>query len=124
MYEVVPLDETTFEFATFIPYADGLSAVQADALVNITPHSLVVIKVDNGSAADLANDVFKNANPNKWLCVGSDIVKVANSDHYVVLVMSFEDIADAVVKNFETVAANLNDGGVTVQSRENTIRYN
>lgn len=108
-YDTVKLDQTNFEFFAFVPYEDGLSAVAADALVNITPHSLVVIRTENGSGAELAKKVVEKADPNKWLCVGSEAVNVAYTDHYVVLIMSEKVTADAIAENFKSMAKELDN---------------
>lgn len=106
-YETLSLDKKNFEHYTFIPYNDKLSAVAADALVNITPHSMVVIHAENGDGAELAEDILEKADPNKWLCVGSETVKIAYTDHYVVLIMSELDTASAIVSNFKDMAYDL-----------------
>lgn len=118
-YETIPLDAETFEYYAFIPYEENLSAVASDALVNITPHSVVVIHASNGNGADLAQQVIKNADPNKWLCVGSEAVRVAYTNHYVVLIMSYEDIADAIADNFKKMANELDDMASNVLSAGN-----
>ena len=105
-YETIALDESNFEFYAFVPYSEKMSAVAADALINVTPHSLVVIHTD-GDGAELAAEVIKNADPNKWLCVGSDIVYVGYTDNYVVLVMSFADTAKDIMDNFKELAPKL-----------------
>ena len=107
VYETVPLDPENFEYFTFIPYEDTLSAVEADALVSITAHSLVVIHTEDGNGAVLAEKVAENADPNKWLCVRADKVKVAYTSHYVILVMSDQKMADAIMENFKAMAKDL-----------------
>lgn len=106
-YETVSLNETDFEYFSFVPYADGLTAVAADALVNITPHSLVVIHDDNGNGTEIAKKVAENADLNKWLCVGSEAGNVLYTDHYVVLIMSEKVTVDAITKNFSALSNNL-----------------
>lgn len=113
-YDTVQLDTENFEYFAFVPYEDGISAVAADALVNITPHSVVLIHTENGNGGDLAGKIIKNADPNKWLCVGSEAVRVAYTDHYVVLVMSYEDIADDITENFKKLANELDGVDATV----------
>lgn len=108
-YDTVRLDQDNFEFFSFIPYSDDLSAVAADALVNITPHSVVVIRSESGNGAEIAESVVLRADPNKWLCVGAETVEVAYTDHYVVLVMSDKTTADAIVGNFGELAPDLDD---------------
>lgn len=105
--ETINLDESNFEFFAFIPYDDSLSGAAADALVNITPHSLVVIHTESGNGAELAKQVAENADPNKWLCVRAEALRVAYTDHYVVLVMSYPDTADAIIANFRDMAVEL-----------------
>ena len=108
-YETITLTKDMFESYAFTSYDESMSAVAADALVNITPHSLVVINATGGNGKDIAEKIVQNADPNKWLCVGSEVVKVAYTNHYVVLVMSYQDIADGVVENFKTLAGDLED---------------
>lgn len=121
-YEVIPLDQTTFEYYSFVPYDDSLSAVAADALVNITPHSMVVIRAEKGNGTDIANTAIQNADPNKWLCVGSETVHVAYTDHYVLLVMSDKATTEGIVENFKGMAKDLDGMSITVLSAENS-RY-
>ncbi|MCQ2551920.1 MAG: hypothetical protein MJ148_01025 [Clostridia bacterium] len=117
-YEIIDLNKDTFKSYAFIDYDTSYKAVAADALVNITPHSLVVIKVD-GNAKDLAEDVIVNADPNKWLCVGSEKVSVAYTDNYIVLVMSDEATVDAIIKNFQDIAQALDDMDANILSTGN-----
>ena len=121
-YETVRLNETNFQSFAFVPYDDSLSAVAADALVNITPHSVVVIKADDGNGAELAEDIILNADPNKWLCVGSETVNVAYTDHYVVLVMSDKATAEGVTDNFKAMAKKLDGMEMSLLSTGNS-RY-
>lgn len=121
-YETVTLDETNFEYFTFIQYDDGLSAVAADALVNITPHSMVVIHTEKGNGAALAEDVAANADLNKWLCVGSEAGNVVYTDHYIVLVMSDRETVDAITNNFKALAETL-DGMEMKQLSLTNSRY-
>lgn len=107
VYETVPLDPENFEYFTFIPYQENLSAVEADALVSITAHSLVVIHTEDGNGAELAEKVAEKADPNKWLCVRADKVSVAYTDHYVVLVMSDREMVEDVMENFKAMAKDL-----------------
>lgn len=121
-YETIPLNSENFEYYAFVPYEETLSAVAADALVNITPHSVVVIHSQKDNGDDLAKQIIKNADPNKWLCVGSETVRVAYTDHYIVLIMSYEDTADAIVDNFKNMTDELDDMTATVLITNNN-RY-
>lgn len=118
-YETVRLDASNFEYYAFVPYDESLQAVAADALVNITPHSLVVIRAENGNASEIAANILKNADPNKWLCVGAETVNVAYTEHYVVLIMSYQDTADAITENFKTIAPDLDTGELVLLTASN-----
>lgn len=96
--------------------------VAADALVNIAPHSVVVIRAENGNGASLAKKVVENADPNKWLCGGSEIVNVAYTDHYVLLIMSENAIADDIAENFKNMAKDLDGMEMTLLTANNS-RY-
>ena len=122
-YEIITLDKETFSSYAFIPYEEGLDGVAADALVNITPHSLVVIHTDKSNGKELAEQIIKNADPNKWLCVGSETVNVGYTDNYIVLVMSFKDIAEDIMDNFEDIAEDLDGIEMTLLTVDNSIRY-
>ena len=121
-YEIIPLDKTNFEGFAFTPYSEDYKAVAADALVNITAHSVVVIKTDKSNGLDLATEIASKADPNKWLCVGSEVVDVAYTDNYVVLIMSYQDIADEILDNFKTLAPKL-DGMEMQFFSENNSRF-
>lgn len=85
----------------------------------------MVIHTENGDGDDLAIAVFDKADPNKWLCVGSEVVTVANTDHYVVLIMSSRDIANDITSNFNNLSEELDSvKDITVHTKDNTIRYN
>ena len=109
-YEAIELTEENFEYYAYIPYADDLTGYQADALINAVPHSLVLVRSENGDAADLAQKMLDNADARKWICVAADVKQTAYTEHYVILVMSSAEIVEGVLANFETA---VNDGAVT-----------
>lgn len=102
MYEVTPIDEESFSYFAFVDYKDGYQAVTADALIGSIAHSVVVISTKDGDGATLANEVFENANPQKWVCVTASKTAVMYTDDLVVLVMSQVDTVDSIKANFET----------------------
>ena len=101
MYEVTAIDEESFPYFTFVDFKDGYQAVTADALIGSIAHSVVVISTKDGDGATLANEVFENANPQKWVCVSAAKTAVMYTDNLVVLVMSQVDTVDAIKANFE-----------------------
>lgn len=118
-YEIVALNSDNFQYYSFIPHNDSLSAVSADALASITPHSLVVIRTENGDGEALAQEIFNNADPGKWLCVRAESVSVAYTDHYVILVMSERITADAITENFGALAQELDGMNMKLYSADN-----
>ena len=118
-HEIITLDKTSFESYAFTAYDEAYHAVAADALVNITAHSVVVIHTDKSDGAELAASIVKNADPNKWLCVGAEVVDVAYTDNYVVLIMSYKDIADEIVANFKKLAPDLDGMEMNLLSSDN-----
>lgn len=109
-YEATELTKENFEYFAFIPYADGLTGYQADALINSIPHSLVLVRSENGDTADIAQKMLDNADVRKWICVSADVKQTIYTKHYVVLVMSSAEVVGGVIANFETA---VNDGEAT-----------
>lgn len=105
MYEITELTEENFEFMTFIPYVDGYEAVSADALIGSIAHSVVLVRVPDGTdAAQVASDIETNANPNKWVCVGAEATHVRQHGNTILLVMSSVDTANVILVNFDSLA--------------------
>lgn len=109
-YETTELTKENFEYYTAISYADGLTGYHADALISSIPHSLVLVRSENGDTADIAQKMLDNADLRKWICVAAEVKQTAFTEHYVVLVMSTAEIAKKVIANFGTAA---NDGTAT-----------
>ncbi|MFA5342145.1 MAG: hypothetical protein WC332_10230 [Clostridia bacterium] len=110
-YEASELTEKNFENFAFIPYMEGLTGYQADALINAIPHSLVLIYSENGDTANLAQNILANANTNKWICVSADTIQTAYTEHYVILIMSSFETVEGLIANFETA---VDDGDATI----------
>ncbi len=96
-----PLSADNFEYFAFAPYAEGYEGLTADAMMNAVPHSLVLVKVPEGTdAAAVAETIKTNANPAKWLCAEAETVHVEQRGRVILLVMSFADVANGVQANF------------------------
>lgn len=98
------LTDDIFEYFAFAKPREGVEGIASDALVNATAHSVVVLRAaDEETAKSLAEEVDANKDPRKWICVEAEksIVKVHGST--VLLVMSSEQIADAVAANFDAL---------------------
>ena len=85
----------------FIDYIDGSEAMVSEPIIGSIPHSLVVLKLPEGTdAAATADAIRASANPRKWVCVEAEKVTVVSSGRYVMLVMSDTATADTMAANF------------------------
>lgn len=97
-------DQESFEYFTFIPWEEGLSALVSEAAINAVPHSVVLIRAgDSKRAAELAKEVEANANPAKWICVEAEKTIVSVHGSTILLVMSSAKTADAIAANFDSL---------------------
>ncbi|MBN2853209.1 MAG: hypothetical protein JXQ23_10795 [Clostridia bacterium] len=84
------LDEENKEY--FIGKADitYIEAVAAEPMINVHPHSIVLLKVDgNANIDDVKKQLKENADGMKWICVGvePENILVENVGHTIVLIM-------------------------------------
>jgi len=71
--ETTALTKDNFEYYAFTAMPDGVEAIDADALINAVPHSVVLMRAqDAETAKQLAADVEANLNPAKWVCVEAE----------------------------------------------------
>ena len=114
-YEPTPLTADDFEFFSFVPYEEGYEGIQADALIGAVPHSVVLIRVPEEKAAEVAEAMRANADPRKWICVSAEKTVVAQSGGTILLVLSSGETANAILTNFKALY------GETPTSEELTI---
>lgn len=99
---VTPLDEETFSWFLFIDAIEGAEAASADAMISAVAHSVVLVRLPEGADAEaVAKEIEEKADPRKWICVEAEKTIVKTNGNLVLLVMSTEDVADAVASNFE-----------------------
>jgi len=97
-----PLSAENFEYFAFAPWAEGYEAICGDAMIGSIAHSLVIVKVPEGTdTAALAETIKTNADPRKWMCVEAEKVAVETRGNVVMLAMSTTAITDAFVENFK-----------------------
>lgn len=101
--ELRTLDQSNFEAYAFVPWQEGLEAVNSESLITTIPHSLVLTRASSADTEVLAKSIAKNANPSKWICVFAETSKVLYSDDYVLLVMSFDKEAQAIISQFKNL---------------------
>ncbi len=91
----------SFPYVAFTDYIDGMEAVSSDAAINAIAHSVVLLRVPEGTdVQEIADDIEANADPRKWLCVEAEKVSVSTNGRLVLLVMSSEATTDAITENF------------------------
>lgn len=110
-YALMALDSDTYESYTFTPYVEGYEAVSADAMISSIAHSVVMVKLPDGTPQEeveaLAASMKENAQPNKWICVEAEKVETAVNNNLVLLVMSNADVVDQIVSNFGNIIYNV-----------------
>ena len=98
------LTDDIFVYFAFAEPREGVEGIASDAAINITPHSVVVLRAaDEETAKSLAEEVDANKDPRKWICVEAEKSIVTVHGSTVLLVMSTEQIADAVAANFDAL---------------------
>lgn len=58
---------------------------------------------DNATSKDIIDakkKIEENVNPAKWICVEAEKVYVESNDKLIVVIMTFEDMADTLRNNF------------------------
>ena len=74
----------------------------SEAMINAIPHSVVVIKLNEGADIEKAKaDIKKSADPRKWICVEAEQVVVDNIGDTIILIMSDNELTPAILSNFK-----------------------
>lgn len=96
------LTADNFSAFLFIDPIDGAEGLSSDSMIGSIAHSVCLLRLPDGSdPAKIAERIEKNADPRKWICVEAEKTIVKYKGNIVLLVMSFEKIADAAAANFE-----------------------
>lgn len=99
----VQLNAENFKYYAFVDYKDGYEGLASDALISAIAHSVVLVRTDDG-AAELASQIESAADPAKWICVTAEKTIVRRKGNLILLVMSTEELADAIAANFDKLA--------------------
>lgn len=114
--EAMPI-EVTDNDATF--YYFGLSsgeklkeAVFSEPMMGSQAYSLCLARLNSADdAEDVKREIFENIDMRKWICVGADQLRVVSAGDVVLMIMIDSslnaDIADNIVKAFETACGGL-----------------
>lgn len=104
-YAITELAAEQYPLYLFIDQPQGAQAVTADALIGSIAHSVVLMRLPDGSdVSGIAKQVKDNADPRKWICVEAEKVIVKTKGDLVLLVMSAADTADAIAANFDALS--------------------
>lgn len=103
-YSISELAGDSFPYMLFIDQPEGASAVSADAMIGSIAHSVVLMRLSDGSDVEgIAKQVKDNADPRKWICVEAEKTIVKTNGNLVLLVMSDTATADAIAANFDAL---------------------
>ncbi len=101
MVDNVVIDDELFESFLFIQPVEDYEALASESLMSSVAHSAVLLRLPEGSDVEkVKSEIRENMNPSKWICVGAEKSEVISHGNTILLVMSFEDITDKMVENF------------------------
>ena len=101
MVENIELNEENFKFYAFSENIKYKEAIASESMTGSTAHSVVLIRLEDAKDAEEAvEELEKNADPRKWICVAADNVYAMSKGDLVVLIMS-NDLAPKIKENFE-----------------------
>lgn len=107
--DLPPLDNVELTGEKWMSYAfieptEGMEGYASDSLMMPGAHSVVLVRVPEGADAEqVAADIEKNANPNKWICVFAEKTIVKRHGNVILLVMSSASLADPIAANFDNL---------------------
>lgn len=102
MVENLELNEENFKAYAFTEVKHK-EAIASEAMTGATPHSVVLIRLENASDAEkTVEEIKNNADPRKWICVEAENTYVLAKGDLVVLIMSNE-LAPKIKENFENL---------------------
>ncbi len=102
MLENTTLNDENFKYYAFadIEYKE---AIASESMTGSIPHSVVLIRLnDKKDASKAVEEITKNADPRKWICVEAENVEVLSNKDLVVLIMSNE-MTSKIKANFENL---------------------
>ena len=95
--------------------------VISEPLMNAQAYSALVIKVKDGANIEnIKKDILDNINMRKWICVSAEKLYVTNSGNVIFVIMSNEEWASSVYKEFKNYVNN-NIGKELEKSEEENI---
>ena len=79
-------------------------AIANESMTGSIAHSVVLLRLENESdVPDVVQKIKDNVDPRKWICVEASKVVVKNKGNLVVLIMSTDELAPKLEKNFNNL---------------------
>lgn len=83
---------------------DYKEAVASEPMMSSIAHSIVVVRMNEGADIEKAKqEIKKNVDPRKWVCVEAESVIVENKGDIIILIMSKNETAEKIKTNFENL---------------------
>ncbi len=100
----IEMTDELFPAFLFIEPIEGAEALASEGMMSSVAHSAVLLRLPEGSDVEKVRaEIEKNADPVKWVCVGAEKKEVIAHGNTILLVMSFTDITDKMVENFNNL---------------------
>ena len=81
--------------------------VASEPLMNAQAYLALVIKVkDNADIEKIKEEMYENANMNRWICVSAEKLYITNNGNIIFFVMASEDRAKPVYEGFKKYVNN------------------
>ena len=98
------LTADNFERYLLIDYIAGVRGVISEAVINVHPHVVVLMEVEDGMDAEaIAAQIGAAADPTRWICVHAEAFDVVAHGNFIVFVMSWQDVVIGVLGNVPVV---------------------
>ncbi len=80
---------------------DFEEGVASEAEIGSIAHSVALLKVKEGTDVETAKaKIQASIDPRKWICVEAEKVIVENKGDLIIVIMSFDDVANTIESNF------------------------
>jgi hypothetical protein len=94
-------DKDILKNATGLDDATKLSEVyKSEPMMSSQAYSMVLVKTKNAEdTKEIANEMLKNIDPAKWICVCADDIKIVSSGDIILLIMLSSDFSDMITSD-------------------------
>ncbi len=104
MAENIKISADLYPSYLFIDYIKDSEALANESMISSAAHSAVLLRLPEGSDIEkIRSDIEQQADPAKWICVSAEKVEVVSNGNLILLVMSYQDVADTMVERFKSM---------------------